>query len=178
MSLGIFSFDLAALIRSLENCFHAGETENGTLDSTLEKIESARENAAVTAVEEVVIAAALNSAVRSVLAATEKAPQAKPVPKKTPFRATAAGLGEETRKEIERLIKSLQASVIHNYKASDIIDEAISLNGCANFPKRTGRENSERKIEAIENDRRREERRLKMLRDELQKAVFRNNTCV
>lgn len=180
MSLGIFSFDFAALIRSLENRIDSGSAEVAPLDETLENIENALEKMArdATAAAEALISAVLNSAVTPVIAAAEKTPPANHVQKAPATRAGAVKLDEETRKEIERQIKSLQTSVIHNYKTTDIIDEAVSLNSVANFPKPNGREKADRKAEAFENERKRDERKLEMLRDELKRAVLKNNSSV
>ena len=183
MSLGIFSFDLAALINSLSNFIEITEAETPPLipETTLEKVEDVLQNStasAESALDDVLMAAALNSTITSVMTTAEpvKKESAPEKPPAEPVRVST--LDEETRREIERLIKSLQTSVTHNYRSSDIIDESVSLDRVANFPQRKLRENSEKKNENDEQDRKSEARKLEMLRDELKRAMLKNNSGV
>lgn len=183
MSLGIFSFDLAALINSLSNFIETSEQENipANLETTLDKMEDVLQNSTATTdskIDDILMAAALEGTITSVI--TENAKKENPAPltstSKPPVRVPTVALDEETRKEIERLIKSLQTSVIHNYRSSDIIDETVSLNNARNFPHRNFREDSENK--GVEQERKREERKLELLRDELKKSIMKNNSDV
>jgi len=182
MSLGIFSFDLTALINSLSNFIETSEQENipANLETTLDKMEDVLQNSTATdsKIDDILMAAALESTITSVI--TENAKKENPAPltstSKPPVRVPTVALDEETRKEIERLIKSLQTSVIHNYRSSDIIDETVSLNNARNFPRRNFREDSENK--GVEQERKREERKLELLRDELKKSIMKNNSDV
>jgi hypothetical protein len=184
MSLGIFSFDLAAIIDSLSNFIEFDEPESTTasgevsLDKTEDVLQNA--NAAAAIIDDVLVAAALNSAVTAVITSAETAKKEIPTVKITPppVRTPAVKLDEETRREIERLIKSLQTSVIHNYQSTDIIDEAVSLNNVANFPERKLREDSDDRREAVEQQKKREEHKLDLLREELKKAILKNNSDV
>jgi hypothetical protein len=183
MSLGIFSFDLAAIIDSLSNFIEFDEPESTTasgevsLDKTEDVLQNA--NAAAAIIDDVLVAAALNSAVTAVITSAETAKKEIPTVKITPpVRTPAVKLDEETRREIERLIKSLQTSVIHNYQSTDIIEEAVSLNNVANFPERKLREDSDDRREAVEQQKKREEHKLDLLREELKKAILKNNSDV
>lgn len=185
MSLGIFSFDLAALINGLSNFLEAADTENPPLNSEtpIDKVEDVLQNAtafAESALDDVLIAAVLNSTITSVMTTADTVKKENPPAKPTivPVRQPTAGLNEETRREIERLIKSLQTSVTHNYRSSDIIDEAVSLSRVANFPHREFRDNSDKQNEVAEQDRKREAQKLERLRDELKKAMLKNNSGV
>lgn len=183
MSVGIFSFDLAALINSLSNFLEVSETQNPVLipETTLEKVENVLQNStasAESALDDVLMAAALSSTITSVITTVEPIKKENPTEKTPPAPVRVSTLDDETRLEIERLIKSLQTSVTHNYRSSDIVDEAVSLNRVANFPKREQRENSEKRNENVEHDRKREAQKLELLRDELKKAILRNNTGV
>ncbi|HEY8561497.1 MAG TPA: hypothetical protein VIL74_14065 [Pyrinomonadaceae bacterium] len=185
MSLGIFSIDLAALINSLSDLIEVADPDPAQFETSLEKAEDVLQSvtATETIIDDVLMAAALSSAVTSVIAAAETAVKNEPdgqsaAPPKTAAQKKSAPLDEETRREIERLIKSLQTSVVHNYKSSDIIDETVSLNTIANFPKRkTGEEPGERRDAAAER-KKSDERRLEMLRAELRRAMLRNNSSV
>jgi hypothetical protein len=183
MSLGIFSFDLAAIIDSLSNFIEFDEPESTTASGevSLDKTEDVLQNANVAAaiIDDVLVAAALNSAVTAVITSAETAKKEIPTVKITPpVRTPAVKLDEETRREIERLIKSLQTSVIHNYQSTDIIEEAVSLNNVANFPERKLREDSDDRREAVEQQKKREEHKLDLLREELKKAILKNNSDV
>jgi len=184
MSLGIFSFDLAAIIDSLSNFIEFDEPESTTASGevSLDKTECVLQNANIAAaiIDDVLVAAALNSAVTAVITSAETAKKEIPTVKITPppVRTPAVKLDEETRREIERLIKSLQTSVIHNYQSTDIIEEAVSLNNVANFPERKLREDSDDRREAVEQQKKREEHKLDLLREELKKAILKNNSDV
>ncbi len=186
MSLGIFSYDLAALINSLSNFIETTEQENipAILETTLDKVEDVLQNSTLAAdskIDDILMAAALESTITAVIS-TENAKKENPAPltstSKLPVRVPTVALDEETRKEIERLIKSLQTSVIHNYQSTDIIDETVSLNNARNFPRRNFREDSENKKEGVEQDRKTEDRKLELLREELKKSIMKNNSDV
>lgn len=183
MSLGIFSFDLAAIIYSLSSFIATDDPQTAAaVEMSLYKTEEVLQIAAAseTVIDDVMMAAALSSAVTSVISEaakkespTDKTPVSKPA---TPPKNT---LDEETRKEIERLIKSLQTSVIHNYQSTDMIDESVSLTTVSDFAKRRQpREDSDDRKETIERQKKTDEHRLEMLREELRRAIMRNNSDV
>jgi hypothetical protein len=186
MSLGIFSFDLAAIIDSLSNFIETGEPETApsnneiSLDKTAAVLQNA--SAADSVIDDVLMAAALNSAVTSVISSTEivkkESTGEKNMTAKPTVRPAPGTLDEATRKEIERLIKSLQISVIHNYKSTDIIDESVSLNTVLNFPKRKLPDEPDNNSENVEQQKKREESKLLRLREELKKAILKNNAEV
>jgi hypothetical protein len=188
MSLGIFSFDLAALINSLSNFIEAPATQNPPVieETTLEQVAEVLQNTTDSIdakLDDVLMAAALSSTITSVIAAAETSKKESPSekPAAQTVQVPTSTLDEETRREIERLIKLLQTSVTHNYRSSDIIDEAVSLNRVANFPRREPqqqRENREKKNENVEQERKRETQKLEMLRDQLKKAMLKNNAGV
>lgn len=180
MSLGIFSFDLAAIINSLSNFVELAETAPVVNEATLEKIEDVLQDvkAEDSKLDDILMAAALANTVTAVMANenTKKEPlkPVAPAPKTTaPVRSVT--LDEETRREIERLIKSLQTSVIHNYRDADIIDEAVSFNSVEDFPKREMPRESENREEKLSEDRKRENQKLEKLREDLNWARLKNN---
>ena len=184
MSLGIFSFDLMALINSLSNFIETSETENipVNLETTLANTEDILQNSTAAGdikIDDILMAAALDSAITSVISA-ENIKKENPAPSVSASKPVVpkSTLDEETRKEIERLIKSLQTSVIHNYQSSDIIDETVSLNNIRNFPRRNLREDSENQKEGIEHERKREVHKLELLREDLKKLIMKNNSDV
>ena len=182
MSLGIFSFDLAAIINSLSNFIATDDASAAAaVEMSLYKTEDVLQMAAAsdTLIDDVLMAAALTNAVTSVIseAAKRESSTESPAVQKTPARAAAA-LDEETRKEIERLIKSLQTSVIHNYKTTDMIDESVSLTTVSNFARRNLREDSDDRKESIERQKKNDEQRLETLREELKRAILKNNSDV
>jgi len=179
MSLGIFSFDLAALINSLSNFIEISEQENipSNLETTLDKMEDVLQNSTVTdsKIDDILMAAALESTITSVIS-NETAKNPAPLTSTSKPLVPISTLDEETKKEIERLIKSLQTSVIHNYQSTDIIDETVTRNNTRNFPRRKFQEDSENR--GIEQERKREERKLELLREELKKSIMKNNSDV
>jgi low affinity Fe/Cu permease len=183
MSLGIFSFDLAALINSLSNFIDISQPETipADLETTLDKTEDVLQNSTATAahskIDDILMAAALESTITSVIS-TESTKNPAPLSSTSKPLVPTVTLDEETKKEIERLIKSLQTSVVHNYQSTDIIDETISLNNARNFPRRNFREDSESKKEGVRQERKSEEHKLEMLREELKKSILKNNSDV
>lgn len=182
MSLGIFSFDLAALINSLSNFIETSEQETipANLETTFDKMEGILQNSIATAdskIDDILMAAALDSTITSIISA-ENTKNPAPLSSTSKPLVPAVTLDEETRKEIERLIKSLQTSVVHNYQSTDIIDETVSLNNARNFPRRNFREDSENKKEGARQERKSEEHKLELLRDELKKSIMKNNSDV
>lgn len=186
MSLGIFSFDLGAIIRSLSS-YIDGTTQQtlpppAELKTTLDKIEDVLEKTSDTKMDEALAATAIDNAVTSLIT-SDKDKKEIVSPKETqpsvPLPPARITFDEATRKEIERLIKSLQTSVAHNYRSSDIIDEDVSLRRVANVPVRNQREeeNSVEKDRAAQ-DRKRDQQKLEQLRDELKKAMLKNNSEV
>jgi|GEM_PF-6957399 len=185
MSLGIFSFDLAAIINSLSNFIDISDAENlpAADEISLTKTEDVLQNASLSdsVIDDVLMAAALTSAVTSVISTSAEAAKSdieKPASSKPASRTTPTPLDEETRKEIERLIKSLQTSIIHNYKSSDLIAETVSLNTVTNFAKRKPFKESDDNREALQHRKKRDEQRFEMLREELKKAILKNNSGV
>ena len=182
MSLGIFSFDLAAIINSLSNFIATDDASAAAaVEMSLYKTEDVLQMAAAsdTLIDDVLMAAALTNAVTSVIseAAKRESSTESPAVQKTPARAAGA-LDEETRKEIERLIKSLQTSVIHNYKTTDMIDESVSLTTVSNFARRNLREDTDDRKESTERQKKSDEQRLETLREELKRAILKNNSDV
>jgi hypothetical protein len=181
MSLGIFSFDLAAIINSLSNLVEIGEqeTEPAIYEISLAKTEDVLQNATVagSGIDDVLMSAVTSVISTAEIAGKDSADE-KNAPSKPVARTSPVTLDEETRKEIERLIKSLQTSVIHNYKSTDIIDETVSLNNVANFPKGKLREDSDENSETAEQQKKMEEYKLELLRDELKKTILRSNSGV
>jgi low affinity Fe/Cu permease len=183
MSLGIFSFDLAALINSLSNFINISqpETVSADLETTLDKTEDVLQNSTATTtaadskIEDILMAAALDSTITSVIS-TENTKNPAPLTSTSKPLVPTVTLDEETKKEIERLIKSLQTSVVHNYQSTDIIDETVSLNNTRNFPRRNFREDSENK--GAERERKSEEHKLELLREELKKSIMKSNSDV
>jgi hypothetical protein len=183
MSLGIFSFDLAALLKSVLNFNESSEPEPAfsKLGTTLEKIEDVLPSATRSdpIIDDVLTAAAINKMVTSVISA-DNAGKEKPAPlssaAKPPAGTDSKARAEVTRQEIERLIKSLQTSVVHNYRSSDIIDQNVSLNDVMNFPRRDWREDDDEKRETEQ--RKNEAHKSELLRAELKKAMLWNNSGV
>ena len=170
---------MAAIINSLSNFIATGEQETAPIKVSLDKTEDVLQNASAavdSVIDDVLMAAALNNAVTNIIStkteAIKSSPEKIPAPK-----PAAVAFDEETRKEIERLIKSLQTSVIHNYKSSDLIDETVSLNTIANFAQRKRREDGGER-EAVEQQKKRDERRLEILREELKRAILKHNRDV
>lgn len=180
MSLGIFSFDLAAIINSLSNFIEVADDAPVTVanDATLEKIEDVLEDLKTSdsKTEDILMAAALANTVTPIIAnenTTKK--EAVKIAPKTSVPVRAVTLDDETRREIERLIKSLQTSVIHNYRDADIINETVSLNTVTNFPKRETPQRTDENADKIREEKRREDLRLENLRDDLKRARLKNN---
>lgn len=186
MSLGIFSFDLAAIINSLSNFIDISETavdEPSNADTSLEKTSDILQNQAISesGIDDKMMAAALDNAVTAVIAQNE------PMKKETietkiaappPIRLPSITLGEETKKEIEQLIRSLQTSVVHSYQSTDIIDETVSHNNAANFSKRKIAKDTENNRDNVQEVRKREESKFQRLRDQLKKEMLKNNSDV
>jgi hypothetical protein len=187
MSLGIFSFDLAAIINSLSNFIGTTEQfadEPVANESSLDKTTDILQNSPVagSAITDILMADALKNVVTSIISQTEPVKKETANPKiatpKPAIRIPSVTLDDETKKEIERLIRSLQTSVIHNYQSTDIIDENVSLNNVANFPRREIPKDTENKADKIQEEKKREEGKLQSLRDELKKAMLKNNSEV
>jgi len=183
MSLGIFSFDLEALISSLSCYFETAEPEPLPAgdETSLEKTEDVLEGvfAAEAKINDSLMAAAINSTVTSVMATeTVKNPAPSSPTTKTPVRVPSPTLDERKKKELEDLIRSLQTSIVHNYRSTDIIDEMVSLNNVANFPKREIPKDLENSSDKLREQRKLEDRKLENLRDELRRAMIKNNSDV
>jgi hypothetical protein len=183
MSLGIFSFDLQALIDSLSNYFSSTEPftdppviNESSLDITAEILQNTTKSDAKS--DEISMANALNNAVTSIILLTEPMKKTTAEPVIPPPKPTPVTLDDETRKEIEQLIRSLQTSVIYNYQSTDIIDETVSLNNVANFPHREIPKDAEKSAEKLQEEKKRIENKLQLLRDDLKKAMLKNNTGV
>lgn len=184
MSLGIFYFDLEAFINSFSQLIENAETEPVVGDPTLEKIEETLQNLAESdsKFDDVLMATALKNTVTSVLKSeTTKKESPKPaLPAPTsvlpPLRLAAPG--EEKRQEIERLLKSLQTSVIHNYRDADIAAEEVSLKTVTNFPKGQILREKDDKSDKTLDERKREELKLEKLREELKRARLRSESGV
>jgi hypothetical protein len=185
MSLGIFSFDLAALIDSLSCYIDFTEPEVFPAENeiSLENAEEILQNttAGDPKIDEFLMETALSSTVTSVIS-TQTVKKENPAPLSSTTKplapVTSPTLDDKKRKQLEELIKSLQTSIVHNYRSSDIIDETVSLNNVTNFPKREIPKDTENKPEKLREERKREDRKLENLRDELKRAMFRNNIDV
>jgi hypothetical protein len=193
MSLGIFSFDLQALINSLTNMINTIQTdvapanENTSLDRTTEVLQ----NTTVTdgKIDEAQMATALENVITTVMLSAENAKK-EPVDTKTTvsnstvvapkplIKPMPVTLDDKTKTEIEELIKSLQTSVIHNYQSTDIIDESVSLNNIVNFKSKNIFDDSDDKKDNVQEQKKREEIKLQLLQDELKKARMKNNSEV
>lgn len=184
MSLGIFSFDLEALMNSMSWYFEITEPEESPVENevSLENAEEILEKMMVSDSKsvDVLMETALNNTVTSVISA-QTAKEAAPTSstsKPAPPQVTVPKINEKARKELEDLLRSLQTSIIHNYRSSDIIDETVSLNNVANFPKREIPKDLDNNTEKIRDERKQQERKLELLRDDLKKAMLRNNSGV
>jgi hypothetical protein len=179
MSLGIFSFDLAAIINSLSNFIDVADDAPLTVanDATLEKIEEVLEDLKTSdsKTEDILMAAALANTVTPIIANESAKKEAVKIAPKTFVPVRAVTLDDETRREIERLIKSLQTSVVHNYRDADIIKETVSLKNVTDFPKRETPQRRDEKSDKIREERRREDLKLESLRDDLKRARLKNN---
>jgi hypothetical protein len=187
MSLGIFSFDLAAIINSLSNFIDNPEqfadepiNSNPSLDVTADILQNT--TAAESVIDDILMATALNNVVTSVILQTEnikkESANTKNSMPKPAIRIPSITLDDETKREIEQLIRTLQTSVIHNYQSSDIIDETVSLNNVANFPKKEIPTEPENNTDKIQEEKKRAENKLQLLRDELKKAMLKNSSEV
>lgn len=187
MSLGIFSYDLMALINSLSDFIEASEeidVDPADIDASLDKMTEVLQNTtgANSIIADALMATALENVVTTIISSTENVKNETVTPKPpTPLpivRVPSVTLDAATKKELEQMIKSLQTSVIHNYKSTDIIDESVSLKNVANFPRRNIREDSEKKPDTIQDEKKRDEKKLLLLREELKRAMMRNNSDV
>ncbi len=182
MSLGIFSIDLAAIIRSLSDFVNIADQSGSpaNIASAIDQVENILQDASDSDVkmDDIAIAAALEQTITSVLAAPKEDPKKPTAVVPQPVKPVQSGLDEETRLEIERLIKSLQTSVVHNYRSSDMIDETVSLERVQHFPRRHENENSDDDDRKRTDERRRDDIRLQNLRDEFRREMLRNNSAV
>jgi hypothetical protein len=176
MGLGIFSFDLAAMIGGLPKFIEAPDPEipPPTNEVSPDAAEEIPQNASVAAfvIDDEMTAAALGRTVTFVIAAPEIDKKQGPAPLPPTTYSTARAplkTDEEIQKEIECLIKSLQTSVIHNYKVTDMIDENSSIERTAKFPKRELREDRENKKESAEQEKKMEDRKSELLREEFKR---------
>jgi hypothetical protein len=177
MSLGIFSFDLAAMIDSLSNFLDLAATSPDESRSSLDKTEEVLQNASVEAIDGALMAA-INSANASVVSEILKKENLTEKTISNPaVRSLPVTLDEETRREIERLIKSLQTTVMHGYQSTDIIEETVACSNVVNFPRRKTSEDPENTEEFVER-RKTETRKLEVLREELKRAMMKNNSEV
>jgi hypothetical protein len=193
MSLGIFSFDLQALINSLTNMINTIETDVAPAneDTSLDRTAEVLQNTTVSdsKIDEAQMATALEKVITTVMLSAENAKKQSVELKTTVSNSTVIApkplikpmpvtLDEATKREIEALIKSLQTSVIHNYQSTDIIDESVSLNNIANFKTKNIFDDSDDKKDNIQEQKKREETKLQMLQDDLRKARMKNNSEV
>jgi hypothetical protein len=181
MSLGIFSIDLAAIIRSLSDFVTLVDPSGSpaNMASAIDQFEGILQDAADSEkkIDDVLIAAALEQTITSVMAsAVDKTKNPEPLP--VPAKPVQSHLDDETRLEIERLIRSLQTSVVHNYRSSDIIDETVSLERVQRFPRRRENEDTDVVDRRRAEDRRRDELRMQSLREEFKREMLRNNSAV
>lgn len=182
MSLGIFSIDLAAIIRSLSEFVTLADQTGAPPDiaSAIDEVENLLQTASESdkKIDDVLIAAALEQTITSVLATADDKTKKPSTVVSPPPKPTQNQLDEETRLEIERLIRSLQTSVVHNYRSSDIIDESVSLERVQRFPRRRENEDSEGGDRRRTDDRRRDEIRMQALRDEFKREMLKSNSAV
>ena len=179
MSLGIFSFDLAALINSLSDIIdiandNAASTEVKTsLDKAADILQSAIVQNSETS--DAQMATALNSAVTSVITTLEnsKNTDQKTIPTNRDLPPSKVQLDAETKREIERIIQSLQTSVTYSYQSTDSINDNVYRNNVNNFQKKQIPQDLEHK--EVESEKRRQQLKTDLMQEELKKAIFKHN---
>jgi len=87
-------------------------------------------------------------------------------------------LDEETRRIIDELIRSLQLSVVHSYQSTDIIGEDVMLNTLSDSAKANKVREKDNREQSITEEKRRTDRKTEEMREELRRAILKNNTKV
>ncbi|MCD9189096.1 MAG: hypothetical protein LUM44_21950 [Pyrinomonadaceae bacterium] len=87
-------------------------------------------------------------------------------------------LDEDTRRIIDELIRSLQLSVVHSYQSTDIIGEDVTLNTLSNSAKANKIREKDNREQSITEEKRRTDRKTEEMREELRRAILKNNTKV
>lgn len=225
MGLSINSFDLMALIESLQNLIPnepetpmtdflnnpAAETVSFTEPVSLKEvlqevstsvqisedvlkaaIETIAQNTSVT---EMAITNNLQITPASELPETDtSAPSAPTAPAPVPTGgSTTSGIGiqmtpmtqpnnhkldEETRRIIDELIRSLQLSVVHSYQSTDIIGEDVMLNTLSSSAKANKVREKDNREQSVTEEKRRTDRKTEEMREEIRRAILKNNTKV
>jgi hypothetical protein len=180
MSLGIFSFDLAALINSLSDIINIANDNAAPTEvkTSLDKAADILQTAIVKNAEasDAQMANALNSAVTSVITTLEtgKNTDQKPTPTNSQPLPSKVQLDDETKREIERIIQSLQTSVNFSYQSTDSINDNVYRNNVNNFLKNEMPKESDRKNNEVENEKHRQQMKTDLLQEELKKAIFKH----
>lgn len=193
MGLSINSFDLMALIESLQSLI-PNEPETPMTDllndssPASEKLTEILEDTAPSfAISEEVLQAAIdNIALRnssapvsevilddtqtSTILSTQMTPMLPPL--------INSKMDEEMRRAIQEIIRSLQTSVIHSYQSSDIIGEDFSLNNLSNSAKANRVKEAEDGEQSVKEEKRRAERKNEDMREDLRRAIFKNRNQV
>lgn len=87
-------------------------------------------------------------------------------------------LDEETRRIIDELIRSLQLSVVHSYQSTDIIGEDVMLNTLSSSAKANKVREKDNREQSVTEEKRRTDRKTEEMREELRRAILKNNTKV
>jgi hypothetical protein len=181
MSLGIFSFDLAALINSLSDIINIANDKVAPAEvkTSLDKAADILQTAIVKHSEasDAQMATALNSAVTSVITTLEtgKNTDQKPTPTNPEPLPSKVQLDDETKREIERIIQSLQTSVNFSYQSTDLINDSVYRNNVNNFLKNEMPKESDRKNTEVENEKKQQQVKENKMQEELKKAIFKHN---
>lgn len=87
-------------------------------------------------------------------------------------------LDEETRRIIDELIRSLQLSVVHSYQSTDIIGEDVMLNTLSSSAKANKVREKDNREQSVTEEKRRTDRKTEEMREEIRRAILKNNTKV
>lgn len=220
MGLSIYSFDLMALIESLQNLI-PNEPETPMTDflndpaaETVSLKEVLKEVSDSVQISEDVLKAAIENIAQNtsvtemsitnnlqITPASElpelptnetPAPSAPTVPAPTGG-STTSGIGiqmtpiiqtnnhkldEDTRRIIDELIRALQTSVVHSYQSADIIGEDVTLNTLSSSAKANKVRENDNRDQSVKDEKRRTDRKTEEMREELRRAILKNNTKV
>lgn len=182
MGLNIFSFDLTELINSFSD-FGWFSNENecaekfSAPETALDSVEETPPRAAIDSITDKILSAAIANATASSVKSDEILKTAVNI-KNPPSNRAHNHAHTEEQKTIEELIELLQTTVIHSYKSSDIAGENVSLNTVAAFFKKKYQTDFESNQTKLSEDQKREQAKLERMRDELKKAILKNNASV
>lgn len=193
MGLSINSFDLMALIESLQSLIPnepetpmtdllndsspASEKLTEILEDTVpsfaiseEVLQAAIDNIALRNSSAPVSEVILDDTQTSTILSTQMTPMLPPL--------INSKMDEEMRRAIQEIIRSLQTSVIHSYQSSDIIGEDFSLNNLSNSAKANRVKEAEDGEQSVKEEKRRAERKNEDMREDLRRAIFKNRNQV